>query len=196
MAETAKRERQAMQQAVLGWLEACGLDPQHADLARTPERVAELWSNEFLAGYAMDPARILDTPVVGESDPDAVVVTDLAFHAMCPHHLLPFQGRAHLAYLPAGKLVGFGALGSLVACFTKRLTLQERATHQIATALIEHLGARGAGCVLEANQLCLGIRHDQHASNHIVTTAFLGAFEEQPELRAQLLACCREARRT
>ena len=86
-----------------------------------------------------------------------VVVGGLRFHAMCPHHLLPYRGVAHVAYLPAGKLVGFGRLAELVDCFTKRLTLQERATHQIADALCRHLGARGAGCVIEAEQLCLAL---------------------------------------
>ena len=100
--------------------------------------------SEFLAGYDMDPAKILGDPVEGEADPDVVVVGGLRFHAMCPHHLLPYRGVAHVAYLPAGKLVGFGRLAELVDCFTKRLTLQERATHQIADALVPAPGrARG-----------------------------------------------------
>ena len=78
----------------------------------------------------MDPAKILGDLVVGETDPDVVIVTGLRFHSMCPHHLVPFRGVAHLAYIPAGKLAGFGRLAALVECFTKRLTLQERATHQ------------------------------------------------------------------
>jgi len=144
--------------AIEALLRASGLDPtRDADLAETPARVARLWESEFLAGYGMDPAKILGDPVQGEADPDVVVVGGLRFHAMCPHHLLPFRGVAHVAYLPAGKLVGFGRLAELVDCFTKRLTLQERATHQIADALCQHLGARGAGCVIEADQLCLAL---------------------------------------
>jgi GTP cyclohydrolase I len=136
----------ALRAAVEALLRAAGRDPTaDPDFAETPRRVAELWQREFLAGYAMDPAAILGDPVLGEADPDVVVVGGLRFHSMCPHHLLPYRGVAHVAYLPRGKLVGFGRLAELVDCFTKRLTLQERATHQIADALCRHLGAGGAG---------------------------------------------------
>ena len=124
---------------------------------------------------------------MGEADPDVVVVGGLRFHAMCPHHLLPYRGVAHVAYLPAGKLVGFGRLAELVDCFTKRLTLQERATHQIADALCRHLGARGAGCVIEAEQLCLALPGEKHDQSGVVTSAFVGEMRERPDLKARLL---------
>src|SRR4029077_18784999 len=127
---------ESLRAAVESLLRAAGLDPgRDPDLGETPRRVARQWEAEFLAGDAMDPAAILGDPVLGEADPDVVVVGGLRFHAMCPHHLLPYRGVAHVAYLPNGKLVGFGRLAELVDCFTKRLTLQERATHQIAEAL-------------------------------------------------------------
>jgi len=126
--------------------------------------------------------------VFDEADPDVVVVGGLRFHAMCPHHLLPYRGIAHVAYLPAGKLVGFGRLAELVDCFTKRLTLQERATHQIADALCRHLGARGAGCVIEAEQLCLALPGERHDQSGVVTSAFVGEMRERPDLKARLLA--------
>lgn len=173
--------------AVRRLLEAAGMDLAAPDFALTPERVAALWQREFLGGYAADPAKILGDPVLGEPEPDAVFVFNLAYHAMCPHHLLPYQGRAHLVYIPDAKLVGFGRLGELVACFTHRLTLQERATREIVDALITHLGARGAGCVLEARQMCLGVPNDQHAGNEVVTSAFAGELERRPELRQRLL---------
>ncbi len=135
----------------------------------------------------MDPAAILGDPVIGEADPDVVVVGGLRFHAMCPHHLLPYRGVAHVAYLPRGKLVGFGRLAELVDCFTKRLTLQERATHQIADALCRHLGARGAGCVIEAEQLCLALPGEKHDQSGVVTSAFVGEMRERPDLKARLL---------
>ncbi len=179
---------QALRDAVEALLRAAGLDPAgDADLTETPRRVATLWQSEFLAGYAMDPAAILGDPVVGEADPDVVVVGGLRFHAMCPHHLLPYRGAAHVAYLPAGQLVGFGRLAELVDCFTKRLTLQERATHQIADALQRHLGARGAGCVLEAEQLCLAVPGEKHDRSAVVTSAFVGEMQQRPDLKARLL---------
>ena len=110
---------------------------------------------------------------------------------MCPHHLLPYRGVAHVAYLPAGKLVGFGRLAELVECFTKRLTLQERATHQIADALCRHLGARGAGCVIEAEQLCLALPDERHDQSGVVTSAFVGEMRERPDLKARLLDAAR-----
>ena len=180
---------QALRDAVEALLRAAGLDPVgDSDLRETPRRVAKLWQSEFLSGYAMDPAAILGDPVVGEADPDGVLVGGLRFHAMCPHHLLPYRGVAHVAYLPNGKLVGFGRLAELVDCFTRRLTLQERATHQIAEALCQHLGARGAGCVIEAEQLCLAIPGDKHDQSTVVTGAFVGEMRERPDLKARLLS--------
>jgi GTP cyclohydrolase IA len=181
-------DSQALRAAIEALLRASGLDPEHdPDLIQTPERVAELWQSEFLAGYGMDPHRILADPVVGEADPDVVVVAGLRFHSLCPHHLVPYRGVAHVAYLPAGKLVGFGRLGELVECFTKRLTLQERATYQIADSLWRGLGARGAGCVMEAEQLCLALPGERHDQSGVVTSAFVGEMRERPDLKARLL---------
>jgi GTP cyclohydrolase I len=187
---------EALRRAVEAFLRACGLDPtSDSDLAETPERVARLWETEFLAGYQMDPAEILGDPVEGEADPDVVVVGGLRFHSMCPHHLVPYRGVAHVAYLPQGKLVGFGRLGELVDCFTKRLTLQERATHQIADALCGVLGARGAGCVIEAEQMCLALPGERHDQSEVVTSAFVGEMQNRPDLKARLLEAAALARR-
>jgi len=178
-----------MQAAIAELLRAAGRDPVNdPDLKHTPARVAALWKNEFLAGYAMDPTTILGDPVVGEADPDVVVVGGLRFHSLCPHHLVPFRGVAHVAYIPNGKLAGFGRLADLVECFTKRLTLQERATHQIAQALMDGLSAKGAGCVLEAEQLCLALPGERHDQSGVVTSAFVGEMRERPDLKARLLA--------
>lgn len=178
-----------MAAAVAAWLRACGLDPQtDPDLIGTAARVTKMWMKEFLSGYSMDPKEILGSPVLGEADPDVVVVGGLRFHSMCPHHLVPFRGVAHVAYIPKGKLVGFGRLADLVECFTKRLTLQERATHQIARSLMEGLGAAGAGCVIEAEQLCLALPGERHDQSGVVTSAFVGEMQQRPDLKARLLA--------
>jgi GTP cyclohydrolase I len=182
-------DRDAISVAIAALLRAAGHDPSNdADVKQTPDRVAKLWMEEFLAGYAMDPAKILGEPVLGEPDPDVVVVSGLRFHSMCPHHLVPSRGVAHLAYIPAGKLAGFGRLADLVECFTKRLTLQERATHAIADALWHGLGARGAGCVMEAEQLCLAMPGERHDQSFVVTSAFVGEMADRPDLKARLLA--------
>lgn len=174
--------------AVDALLRAAGREPTaDPDLAETGRRVEQLWRAEFLAGYQMDPAAILGDPVTGEADPDVVVVRGLRFHAMCPHHLLPYRGVAHVAYMPAGKLAGFGRLAELVDCFTKRLTLQERATHQITEALCRHLGARGAGCVMEAEQLCLALPGERHDQSAVITSSFAGEMRDRPDLKARIL---------
>jgi GTP cyclohydrolase I len=179
-------DERAMADGVRDLLRGCGLDLDHKDLLGTPERVARTWRAEFLAGYGMDARQILSDVVGGEADPDAVMLSGLSFHAMCPHHLFPYRGRAHVLYVPDRKLVGFGRISELVDCFTKRLTLQERATHQIAEALVAHLGAKGAGCVLEAEQLCLVVPHERHGESRVVTSAFCG--EVRADLRARLTA--------
>jgi GTP cyclohydrolase I len=186
----------ALAEAIAALLRAAGRDPaSEGDLQQTPARVAKLWADEFLAGYAMDPAALLGEPVVGEADPEVVVVSGLRFHSLCPHHLVPFRGVAHLAYLPDGKLAGFGRLAELVECFTKRLTLQERATHAIAQALWRGLGARGAGCVLEAEQLCLALPDERHDQSMVLTSAFVGEMAQRPALKARLFASCRGPRK-
>jgi GTP cyclohydrolase I len=191
----AKPDPAKMAQALREFLSACGLDLVEPDFATTHERVARTWVNEFLDGYQRDPAVILGAPVTGEADPDVVIVGGLRFHAMCPHHLLPYRGLAHVAYIPRGKLVGFGKLAELVDCFAHRLTLQERITHQIAEALCTHLGARGAGCVLEAEQLCLALPGEKHDQSGVVTSAFVGAMEERPDLKSRLMEAARIAGR-
>lgn len=181
-------DRDAISAAVAALLRAMGRDPSNdADLKQTSDRVATLWLDEFLAGYAMDPATILGEPVIGEANPDVVVVSGLRFHSMCPHHLVPFRGVVHVAYIPNGKLAGFGRLAALVECFTKRLTLQERATHQIAEALWRGLDAYGAGCVMEAEQLCLALPGERHNQSGVVTSAFVGDMQSRPDLKARLL---------
>jgi GTP cyclohydrolase IA len=180
-------DREALATAVAALLRAAGRDPScDPDLQQTPDRVAKLWAEEFLAGYGMDPTKILGEPVVGEQNPDVVIVSGLRFHSMCPHHLMPFRGVAHVAYIPAGKLAGFGRLADVVECFTKRLTLQERATHQIAEAIWRGLDARGAGCVMEAEQWCLALPGERHNSSRVVTAAFVGEMNDRADLKARL----------
>lgn len=182
-----QHDRDAIAAAVAALLRATGHDPSgEPDLRQTPERVARLWVEEFLAGYAMNPATILGEPVLGEADPDVVVVSGLRFHSMCPHHLVPFRGVAHVAYMPAGRLAGFGRIADLVECLTKRLTLQERATHQIADAVWRGLGARGAGCVMDAEQGCLALPGERHSQSRVVTAAFVGEMEQRRDLKARL----------
>ncbi len=181
------RSDDAMAEAVHAFLEACGVDMTHRDFQGSPRRVAKLWQEQFLSGYDMDPARILGDPVYGEEGTELVVVKDIPCHGMCPHHLMPWSGVATVAYLPEEALLGFGRLAELVHCFTRRLTLQERACNDIAGALMEHLGARGSACVLSGSHSCLNVPGDKHGTK-VLTSTYLGEFKTRPDLQNQLLS--------
>jgi GTP cyclohydrolase I len=175
-----------LEQAVRVLLEACGLALDHADLQGTPRRVARLWMEQVLGGYAEDPARILGEPVMGEGETELVVVKHIPCHGMCPHHLMPWGGEATVAYLPGPKLVGFGRLADLVHCYTRRLTLQERAANDIADALMEHLGARGSACVIVGAHACLNVPGDKHDAR-VVTASYRGELRTRTDLQQQLV---------
>lgn len=186
-AAPARNERETeLRAAVAELLRAAGVDLQHKDVVDTPARVAKLWLDAFLVGESMDPAAILGQPVLGEGETEIVVVRDLPFSGMCPHHLLPYIGRATVAYLPDGKLVGFGRLGELVRCATGRLTLQERAGNDVVDAIMAHLGARGAACIMVGEHACLRIPDHRHDAQ-VVTASFRGEFRERAELRDRLM---------
>ena len=171
--------------AVRELLLACGLDLDDAELVDTPQRVARLWTELVLSGYDVDPAQLLGDPLLVDGDTELVVVRDLPCHGMCPHHLMPWVGHATVAYLPQHRIVGFGRLGDLVHCFTRRLTLQERACNDVVDALMTHLDARGAACVITGQHNCLNVPDDKHATR-VVTASYRGEFKTRPDLQAQL----------
>ena len=177
----------AMARAVRAFLKAAGLDLREPNLQGTPERVAEAWAQEFLEGYRRTAAAALTQrfPVSGGGGRELVVVTGLHFRSMCPHHLLPYSGRAHLAYLPGREVVGFGRLSALVDTFAHRLILQEELARLVAQALVDELGSGGAACLIEAEQTCFRLRGEEQHQAVTHSEAYLGALEE-PALRAEL----------
>ncbi len=176
----------AFEQAVTDLLRACGVSPDTVHTGRTAQRVRELWQRRLLGGYDLDPAAAL-----GEGFDDArrdmVVVRGIAVHGVCPHHLVPFRGVAHVAYLPGGRLHGFGRIARMVDAIGHRFTYQEWMTRDIADALVRHGRARGAACVVEAEQLCLLLGEDRRGDERVVTQAFAGDFEASDALRAEFL---------
>jgi GTP cyclohydrolase I len=176
-----------LREAVAQLLKACGLSLEDSDLVGTPRRVARLWLEQVISGYEADPAEILGDPVLGEGDTELVVVRDIPCHGMCPHHLMPWVGQATVAYLPSDKLVGFGRLNDLVHCYTRRLTLQERVCNDIADALMQHLDARGAACVITGAHNCLNVPGDKHGTR-VVTASYRGDLKTRPDLQAQLIS--------
>ncbi len=184
----------AFEKAVLDLLSACGIAPDAAHMGKTAQRVRDLWQKRLLGGYNMDPAAALGD---GFSDHrrDMVVVRGIAVHGVCPHHLVPFRGLAHVAYLPGGRLHGFGRIARLVDAIGHRFTYQEWMTRDIAEALMTHGMARGAACVVEAEQLCLLLGEDRRGDERVVTQAFTGEFETSDQLRNEFLRAMTSSRR-
>jgi GTP cyclohydrolase I len=172
--------------AVREILLAIGEDPQREGLLRTPERVAAMYK-EIFDGIGHDPADIL---AVGfeENHEEMVVLKDIPFYSMCEHHLLPFHGRAHVGYIPSGRVLGISKIARVVETFARRPQLQERLTSQIADAIMEHVSPWGVGVVIEAEHLCMTMRGVRKAGSFVVTSANRGIFLRRNETRAEFLS--------
>ena len=189
-ASKGRPDRAAMARAISSFLEAAGLDPRSPNFAQTPARVAEAWETEFLDGYSKSPDEALGEvfPAPAGSDGEMVVVTDLKFHSMCPHHLLPYEGRAHLAYVPGKRVVGFGRLSALLDVCAHRLVLQEDLARHVAHSMARALGSPATACVIEAEQACLRIRGDHQREARTHSEAYEGRLRDDRSLRAELWA--------
>lgn len=179
-------DAEAFETAVTALLAACGVQPGGAHTGSTARRVRELWQRRLLGGYDLDPAEALGDGFE-DSRRDMVVIRGIAVHGVCPHHLVPFRGVAHVAYLPGGRLHGFGRIARLVDAIGHRFTYQEWMTRDIAEALMNHGRARGAACIVEAEQLCLLLGEDRRGDERVVTQAFTGEFETDAQLRSEFL---------
>ncbi|MCW5638023.1 MAG: GTP cyclohydrolase I FolE [Rubrivivax sp.] len=193
IARIAPFDGAAFERAVTDLLRACGIAPEGAHTGQTPRRVRELWERRLLGGYAIDAAAVLGE---GFADPrrDMVVVRGIAVHGVCPHHLVPFRGVAHVAYVPGGRLHGFGRIARLVDAIGHRFTYQEWMTRDIAEAMVTHGQAAGAACVVEAEQLCLLLGEDRRGDERVHTQAYAGCFEADAQLRAEFLSAARVQR--
>lgn len=144
------------------------------ELAQTPDRVARMYVDELLDGYQKDPAKILAES--GPTDTSGIILlTDLRFTLMCPHHFLPALARAHVGYIPSNKITGLGTILQLIECFAHRLVLQETLAQQVVDALCTHLEARGAAIIIRAQHACLSARGENQRDAALVTTAFAGS---------------------
>jgi GTP cyclohydrolase I len=175
----------ALRTATRTILEEIGEDPERVGLWRTPHRVARAW--EFLtSGYDANIDKILNGAIFEERYDEMVVVKDIDFYSMCEHHLLPFYGRVHIAYIPNGKIVGLSKLPRMVDVFSRRLQVQERMTRQIADTIVEYLDPTGVAVVCEARHLCMMMRGVQKQNSVTTTSAMLGAFK-QAQTRAEFM---------
>jgi GTP cyclohydrolase I len=179
-----------MQRAVADFLHAAGADRTDPNLRETPARVAAAWLDEFLDGYRTTPEEALGEqyPAPGSDDASMVVVTELQYRSVCPHHLLPYGGIAHLAYVPKHTMVGFGRLSALLDCLAHRLILQEELAREVARSLSRVLRSPATACVLEAEMTCLRLRgeHQHLARTHC--EAYEGRLRRDGPLRRELWA--------
>jgi GTP cyclohydrolase I len=170
--------------AVTRVLKAVGEDPYRPGLEQTPERVARAY-DELLLGYTVDPVRLLNGALFDVDYDEMVVVSDIDFFSLCEHHLLPFFGKAHVAYLPAGKIVGLSKIPRVVDAFARRLQVQERMTREIADLLNDMIRPQGVGVVVEALHMCVAMRGASKANATMRTSAVLGTFKTNPKTRAE-----------
>jgi GTP cyclohydrolase IA len=163
-----------------------GEDPKREGLARTPERVEK--SLKFLTqGYEQDPVKTISSAIFEEKYDDMIIVRDIEIFSMCEHHMLPFFGRCHVAYIPNEKIVGLSKIPRMVDIFAKRLQVQERLTHQIAHTLYDTIKPRGVGVVIEAKHMCMVMRGVEKQNSYATTSSMLGVFRKSLSTREEFL---------
>ena len=165
---------------------AIGEDPEREGLQRTPERMRRMYE-ELTSGYRTDPDSVINGASFEVAYDEMVVVRDIEFFSLCEHHLLPFYGRAHVGYLPRGRVIGLSKIPRIVDMFARRLQVQERLTQQVAEFLMERLEPKGVGCVLEASHLCTIMRGVRKQQAQMVTSSMLGTFRRDGRTRNEFL---------
>jgi GTP cyclohydrolase I len=178
-------DKQRIEKAVREILEAIGEDPGREGLLETPARVARMYE-ELLGGMREEPEDHVQR-VFTEDYNEIVLLRDIPFSSMCEHHMMPFIGIAHVAYLPAGKVLGVSKLARIVECFARRLQVQERLTMQIADFLMENIKPQGVAVVLEASHSCMTIRGIKKPGSMMVTSALRGIFIRDPRSRSEVM---------
>lgn len=176
----------AIKQAIVQILDAIGEDPDRQGLKNTPERISRMYA-ELLAGYREDPIELVNDAVFDVVYDEMVVVRDIEFYSLCEHHILPFIGRAHVAYLPKGKVLGLSKIPRLVDMYARRLQVQERMTRQIAEFLDELLHPIGVAVVIEGLHLCTAMRGVKKHDARMTTSAMLGYFRKNIATRQEFL---------
>ena len=167
-------------------LETVGEDPQREGLLKTPERAAKALA-VLTSGMGVDATEILKSALFNEPSNEMVLVRDIEVYSLCEHHLLPFFGKAHVAYIPNGKIVGLSKIPRVVDAFSRRLQVQERLTEQVRDCIQETLGAKGVAVVIEARHLCMQMRGVEKQNTITTTSAFTGLFLNDPKTRKEFM---------
>jgi GTP cyclohydrolase IA len=187
----ADKKLDAIAQAYRDLLEAIGENPRRQGLARTPERAAR--SLEFLTqGYRQSPEEIINGAIFDSDASEIILVKDIELYSLCEHHLLPFIGRAHVAYIPNGKVIGLSKVARIVDVFARRLQIQENLTTQIAEALMDALAPSGVAVVVEAKHLCMMMRGVEKQNSVMKTSCLLGTFKDDARTRSEFLSLLKE----
>ena len=180
-----------MEEHIRSILKALGEDPDREGLKKTPARVSEALT--FLTrGYRTDPDKVINDALFTEEYQEMIVQKDIDFFSLCEHHLLPFFGKAHVAYIPRHKIVGVSKLARLVDVYARRLQVQERLTNQIATTIMGKLDPMGVAVVIEAEHLCMRMRGVERQNSLIITSALLGVFRSRQETRSEFMNLIRQ----
>ncbi|HEX9880375.1 MAG TPA: GTP cyclohydrolase I FolE [Candidatus Binatia bacterium] len=184
--------KSTMEETIRELLKSIGEDPDREGLQKTPYRVAE--ALRFLTrGYQQSLDEVFNDALFTEDYEEMIVQRDIDFYSLCEHHLLPFFGRAHVAYIPQHKIVGISKLARLVDFYARRLQVQERLTNQIATTIMEKLNPIGAAVVIEAEHLCMRMRGVEKQNSLIITSTLLGAFRNRQDTRAEFMNLIRKS---
>jgi GTP cyclohydrolase I len=187
----ADKKLDAIAQAYRDLLEAIGENPRRQGLARTPERAAR--ALEFLTqGYRQNPEEIINGAIFDSDASEIILVKDIELYSLCEHHLLPFIGRAHVAYIPNGKVIGLSKVARIVDVFARRLQIQENLTTQIAEALMDALAPSGVAVVVEAKHLCMMMRGVEKQNSVMKTSCLLGTFKDDARTRSEFLSLLKE----
>jgi GTP cyclohydrolase I len=180
------KDRSELEENIRRQLELLGEDPKRDGLKRTPHRVVQ--SMEFLTrGYSQNPKTILNDALFDVKSDEMVIVKDIDFYSMCEHHMLPFFGKCHIAYVPVKKVVGLSKLPRLVEVFARRLQVQERMTNEIASSINDLIKPQGVGVVIEAQHLCMAMRGVEKQNSYAITSAMLGSFRDDARTRGEFL---------
>jgi GTP cyclohydrolase I len=175
-----------IEQAVREILVSVGEDPNRDGLVGTPGRVRRMYE-ELLGGYKTDPASVINNALFDVNYDEMVIVRNIEFQSLCEHHMLPFIGHAHVAYIPHKKIIGLSKIPRIVDMFAHRLQVQERLTREVADFLLEHLEPRGVAVVMEAVHMCTLMRGVKKADARMVTSAMFGIFRKNPKTRSEFL---------
>ncbi len=178
--------------AITAILKYLGENPQREGLRDTPARIVKSWERIF-GGYSQDPKSILTTFEEDDVIPhdQIILLKDIEFYSTCEHHFLPFVGKAHVAYVPSTKVVGISKLARIVEIYARRLQIQERVGNQVSTALMDHLEAKGAACIIESKHFCMTCRGVEKQNSVMVTSSLRGVFLTAPQTRQELMTLIR-----